>query len=104
MRGPGGQGSVGQDLARAEHQRRAVLAMAQSGGLRAIVEDMAEMPAAAAAMHFGAGIAQLVVGGFADGVFERLVEAGPAGARVILGRRIKQRQVAALAGKDASAL
>src|SRR4029078_4859572 len=39
---------------RVEYQTEAVDAVAQAGGLRTIVEDMAEMAAAAPAMHLGA--------------------------------------------------
>ena len=39
---------------RMEHQRKAVHAVAQAGRLRTVVEDVAEMAAAAAAVHFGA--------------------------------------------------
>src|ERR1700752_3000585 len=65
---------------------------------------MAEMAAAAAAMHLDPRHA---VGGFfgaAERVVERLPEAGPAGAAVELGVGGEQRQVAAGAGEDALAM
>src|SRR4051794_36188899 len=89
---------------RMEHQRKTVDAIAQARGLRAVVEDVAEMAAAAAAMHFGAQHAKGAVLDLADGIFDRLVEARPAGAALELGVGGKQRQVAAGAGEDALAV
>src|SRR5689334_16037926 len=89
---------------RMEHQREAVHAIAQAGRLRAVVEDVAEMAAAAAAMHLGAQHAEGTVLGGADGVFERLVEARPAGPAFELGIGGEQRQVATGAGEDALAM
>src|SRR5215471_8683482 len=87
-----------------EHQRVAIHAIAQAGRLRAVVEDMAEMAAAATAMHFRASYAVGAVFRRADGVFERLVEARPAGPAFELGLGGEQRQVAAGAGKGALAV
>src|SRR4051794_16749830 len=87
-----------------EHQREAVHAVAQAGGLRAIIEDVAEMAAAAAAVDLGAQHAESAVLGLADRVVERLVEARPAGATLEFGLGRKQRQVAAGAGEDALAM
>src|SRR5690606_33326164 len=87
-----------------ERQRDAVHAVAQAGGGRTVGEDVAKMAAAAAAMHLGARIAELVVGGLAHRVVERLPEAGPAGAAVVLGGGVEEWQVAALAGEDAGAV
>src|SRR5262245_57915142 len=53
------------------------------------------MAAAAPAMHLRAQHAPAAVRGGADGVVERLIEAGPASAAVELGGRGEQRQVAA---------
>src|SRR5271169_5206383 len=87
-----------------KHQRVAVHAVAQSGRLRPVVEDVTEMAAAAAAMHFGPRHAEGPVFGFADRIVERLVEARPAGAALELGLRGEQRQVATGAGEDALAM
>src|SRR5215468_3584502 len=87
-----------------EHQREAVHAIAQTGRLRAIVEDVAEMAAAAAAMHFRAPDAVGAVFRRADGVFERLVEARPPRTAFELGLGREQRQIAAGAGKNAFAV
>ena len=89
---------------RMKQQRKAVHAVAQAGRLRPIVEDVAEMAAAAAAMNFGAQHPEGAVFGLADGVLERLVEARPAGAALKFGLRGEQRQVAAGAGEDALAM
>src|SRR6185369_1931168 len=87
-----------------EHQREAVDAVAQAGGFRAVVEDVAEMAAAAAAMHLGAQHAEGAVLGLADRVVERLVKTRPAGAALELGVGGEQRQVAAGAGEGALAM
>src|SRR6516165_10587802 len=89
---------------RMEHQRVAIHAIPQAGRLRAVVEDMAEMAAAAAAMHFRTPYAVGAVFRRADGVFERLVEARPTGPAFELGLGGEQRQVAAGAGKGAPAV
>src|SRR5689334_9182991 len=60
---------------------------------------MAEMAAAAAAMHFDPRHAVGAVLGAADRVVERLPETRPAGAAVELGVGGEQRQVAAGAGE-----
>ena len=87
-----------------ELQRHAVHAVAQAGGLGPVVEHVAEMAAAATAMHLGAQHEQAAVAGGADGVVERRVEAGPAGAAVELGGGGEQRQVAAGAVVGAGAV
>src|SRR6185312_2819753 len=84
-----------------EGQRQTVHAVTQAGRLRTVVKDVAEMAAAAAAMHFGAQHAKGAVRGGADRVLERLIETRPAGAALELGLRREQRQVAAGAGEDA---
>src|SRR6185437_11542760 len=81
-------------LRRMKHQRVAIHAVAQAGRLRAIVEDVAEMAAAAAAMHLGPRHAEGAVFGGRDGVFERLVEARPARAALEFGVGREQRKVA----------
>src|SRR5262249_14129085 len=89
---------------RMEDQRKTVHAIAQAGRLRAVVEDVAEVAAAAAAMHFGAGHAEGAVLGGADRILQRLVEARPASAALELGVGGEQRQVAAGAGENALAM
>src|SRR5437016_263121 len=86
---------------RLEDEAKTVDAIAQACGLRAVVEDMAEMAAAAAAMHFDPRDAVGAVLGAADRVVEWLPEARPAGAAVELGVGGEQRQVAAGTGEDA---
>ncbi len=89
---------------RVKHQRKTVHAVAKSGRFRAVVEDVAEMAAAAAAMHLGAHHAEGAVRGRADRIVQRLPEARPAGAALILGLGREQRQVAAGAGEGALAV
>src|SRR5271165_3898131 len=85
-------------------KREAVHAVTQAGGLRSVVEDVAEMAAAATAMHFVPHHAKGAVLGGADGIVERFVEARPTGAALELGLGGEQRQVAAGAGEDALAV
>src|SRR5688500_2127448 len=87
-----------------KHHAKAVDAVAQAGRLRSVVENMTEMSAAATAMHFGPQHPEGAVFGLAEGVFQRLIKARPAGAALVFGLRGKQRQVAAGAGEDALAL
>src|SRR5215469_10752618 len=87
-----------------EGQRETVHAVAQAGRLRTVIEDVAEMAAAAAAMYLRAQHAEGPVRGGADRVLERLVEARPAGAALELGLGGEQRQVAAGAGEDTFAV
>src|SRR5260221_9236240 len=86
---------------RTEYQRKAVNAVAQTGRLRPVVEDVTEMAAAAPAVNFGAQHPEGAVFGLADGVVERLIETRPAGAALELRLRGEQRQVAAGAGEGA---
>src|SRR5438128_9059615 len=62
------------------------------------------MAAAATAMHLGACHEQAAVAGGADGVLQRRVEAGPAGAAVELGGGGEEGQIAAGAGIGAGAV
>src|SRR3954452_2904971 len=102
---PGHEGTLARrGRRRVEHQRKTVHAVAQAGGLGAVVEDMAEMAAAAAAMDFGAQHAEGAVLGLADRVLQRLPETRPAGAALELGIGREQRQVAAGAGERALAM
>lgn len=94
MRSPVGRGA-GSGGSRVEGERDAVHAVAQAGRRRAVVEHMAEMAAAAAAVHFGADHPERRVGVGADRVVERFPEARPARMAVELGGRREQREVAA---------
>src|SRR5256885_4043468 len=89
---------------RFEDKAKPVDAIAQAGGLRAVVEDVAEMAAAAAAMHLDPRHAVGAVLGAAERVVERLEEARPARAALELGVRGKQRQIAAGAGESTLAM
>src|SRR2546422_5742780 len=62
--------------------RNAVDAVPQMRGRRAVVEHMAEMAAASAAVHFGAGHAVAPVDRGFDRSLHRIVEARPAGAAI----------------------
>src|SRR5262249_38602504 len=73
-------------------------------GLRSVVEHVAEVAAAAAAMHLGAQHQQRAIVRGADGILQRLVEARPAGAAVELGLGGEQRQGTARAGGEALGL
>ena len=72
-------------VGRLEGQRHAVDAVALAGRRRAVVEDVAEMTAAAAAMDFGAGHEQRIVDLEADRIGQRFPETRPAGAGIELG-------------------
>src|SRR5262249_3667456 len=89
---------------RVEHQRKAVHAIAQTGGPRSVVKHMTEMAAAAAAMHLGPRHSVGAVIGGPNGILKRLIEARPArpALELCLGR--EQRQVAAGAGENAFAM
>src|ERR1700694_2595498 len=89
---------------RMKHQRKAVHAVAQAGRLRPIVEDVAEMAAATAAVNFGPQHPKGPVLGLADGVLERLIKTRPAGTALEFRLRREQRQIAAGAGENALAM
>src|SRR5689334_3881118 len=72
---------------RLELQGDAVHAITLAGRLGTIVEDVAQMPAAAAAMHFGPRQEQLEVPRRLDRALDGREEARPAGAAVELGIR-----------------
>src|SRR5690606_35720826 len=89
-----------------EAERERVHAVAQPrGGAEAVVEDVAQMPAAVGAAHLGAHHAE-------RGVFEKLhgirvhrvVEAGPAAAGVELGAALEQLGSARRTGVEARAV
>src|SRR5688572_20169899 len=89
---------------RREAQGGAVHAPALAGRRRAVVEHVAEMPAAAPAMSLGAGHEQGVVGPGADCAGDRPDEARPAGAAVKLVLRAEDRETAAGAEEMAAAM
>src|SRR5262252_4627097 len=84
--------------------RDAIDAVTQMGRRRAILEDMTEMAAAAAAVHLSAGHAIAPVGRRFDRPFNRIVKARPAGAAVEFLLRYEQRLIAAGAGEGAVTL
>ena len=101
-----GRGVPCQGGLRLELQRQSVHAVAatRSAG-RAVVEQVAEMSAAAAAMDFVAIHAERRVVVHGDGgVGQWLPETRPAGAAVELGLAVEQLQVAAGAGENADAV
>src|SRR5258708_37224407 len=89
---------------RHEAQCHAVVAIAQPGGFRTIVEDMTLMPATADAMIFGARQKKLPVLFCADRTRQSIKETRPARAAVILRLAAEKRQVAGSANKSAAAL
>src|SRR6266852_6176526 len=89
---------------RLEIHRDAVDAVAQVRRRRAVVEYVAEMAAAAAAMHLGARHAVAAIDRGLDRARLRIVEARPAGAALEFALRDEQRLAAARAGKRARAL
>src|ERR1700733_11119954 len=89
---------------RVKHHSKAIHAVTKTGRLRSVIEDVAEMTAATAAVNFGAQHAEGTVFVLADRVLQRLIEARPAGAAFEFGLRGEQRQVAAGAGENALAM
>src|ERR1700733_15671347 len=85
-------------------QRKTVHAVAQAGRLWTVIEDVAEMAAAATAMNFAAQHAEGAIFPFAHGIIQRLIEARPAGAAFVLRLGREQRQVATGAGEGAFAV
>src|ERR1700731_392665 len=75
-------------------ERHAVHAVALSSRLRTVVEHVAEVAAAAAAMNFGSRHEEAAVGLGFDRPVERRRKARPAGAAVELGVRRKHRLTA----------
>src|SRR6185369_17119524 len=69
---------------RDELQRHAVVAIALAGGLRAVIEQVAVVAAAARAVVLGARIDDLVVRGGLEGARDGDEERGPAGAALVL--------------------
>ena len=89
---------------RHEGQRQAVEAVALARGRRAVVEDVAEMAAAAPAVDLGARHDQRIVGLGADRIGQGGSEARPAGAAVVFGLRRIDGEVAAGAMIETGAL
>src|SRR5262245_34324732 len=80
---------------RLEGQANAIHAIAQAGRLGAVLKDVAEMTAAAAAMHLDALHEERIVLSGADGLsLDRLPKARPTGSALVLGCGIEQRQIA----------
>src|SRR5689334_22720138 len=89
---------------RFECQRDAVYAIAQTSGLRAIAEHIAEMSAAATAMNLGPGHEKAGFLGLAHRMVERRPETRPARSAVELRCRGKEVEAAAGAGERARPL
>src|SRR5689334_19187834 len=92
----GGRGFAGMEI-----ERDAVHAIAQSGRRRPVLEDVAEMAAAVAAMHLGAHHEKAAVALGFHRAIERRGKARPAGAAVEFGGGVEQRPAAAGAMIDA---
>src|SRR3954447_9243928 len=104
---PGGAtiaGSARRRRARTKYQCEAVDAGTQAGRFWSIVEDVAEVTAAATAMNFSPQHPKRAVLGFADCILERLIETRPTRAALELGLRGEQRQIATGAGEGALAV
>src|SRR5438105_4219067 len=91
-------------LLRLEIQRDAIDAIAQMRGRWSVLEHVAKMAPAAAAMHFRARHPEAAIGRGLDRARNRIVEARPAGAALELGLGDEQRLFAARAGEGAGAL
>src|SRR5579864_9171764 len=87
-----------------ELQRHAIHAVAQAGRLGSILEDVAEMAAAAVARNSRSRHAEGVVLRFIGGVLEGGPKARPSGAAFEFGLRRIERQVAAGAGERSGAV
>ena len=87
-----------------EAERDAVVAVAQPGRLRTVVEEMALVAAAADAVVLGARIDQLEVALGAERAGNQREKARPAGAALVLHRRGEERQAAADADEHAGTL
>src|SRR5213078_1039401 len=85
-------------------QRRPVVAVAQSGRRRAVVEHVALVAAAARAVVLGARPEELEILFRGDVAGDRIEEARPAGAAVVLLVGVEQRQVAGRADEGARTL
>src|SRR3990167_8090296 len=90
--------------ARHKLQRQAVVAIAQSGRFRAVVENMALMATATGAMIFRARPDQFEIGFGQQRARKVIIKTGPTGPAVILGRTIEQWQITCGADKSAGTL
>src|SRR5467141_5203489 len=87
-----------------ECESDAVDAIAQAGRFGAVIEDVTQMAAAAAAVNGGSHHAEARVPGCPDGSLDRRPEAWPAGSTVEFRGRGEQVEVTARASKVASPL
>ena len=71
--------------------------MPLAGGLRAVIKNMAQVAATAAAMAFGPRVNQFEIPLGADRIRQGLPETGPAGAAVVFVLAGIKRQIAAAA-------
>lgn len=85
-------------------KRDAVHAIAKTGRRRAVIENVAEMAAATATVHFGSCEHEPVVARRFNGVRQRPIETRPTRAAVELRGRIEQPQIAACARVTSRAL
>jgi hypothetical protein len=85
-------------------QRYAIIAPALAGGLRAIIEDVTVMTAAADAVIFGAGENKFVVRARTEHAWNRRKKAWPTCAALIFHLGGKQRQVASETDEDTGTL
>jgi len=95
---------LGRFLAGMKIERHTIHAVALAGGLRTIVEDVAEMAAAAAAMHLGSGRKKAAVGFGVNRLIERRPEARPTRPAVEFGIRGEERLAATGTVVDAGAV
>lgn len=91
-------------LAGNELQSQAIVAVAQTGRFRAIIEHVAVVPTAAHAVVFGTRQDQFQIGLGLQMAGQRIEKAGPAGAAVVLESGWKQRQIAGHAHEQAASL
>ena len=82
-------------------QGHAVVAVALTGGTRAVIEDMALVTTAAAAVVFGAGNDQAEIDLGVDRIGQRLPKTGPTGAAIELRAAGKQGLLTARANEGA---
>src|ERR1700720_2719459 len=87
-----------------EFQGNAVHAVAQAGGWRAVIKDVAKMPAATPAMDLGAFHQKTPIEFSAHRAVDRTPKARPPGPALELGLRLEQRKLAAGAGEDPLAM
>ena len=91
-------------LSRFKRQRHTVDAVTQTGRRRTIGEDVPEVSAALAAMHFSARHPVAAIDRGADAPFDRRKETGPAGATLEIALGHEERLPAARAREHAGAV